>query len=380
VIRVSQPVFLGNEATYVADALAKGQLSQGEYVLRFEEAFAKFCSAKYAVSCNSGTAALHLSMLALGVKPGDAVLMPALSYVATANAVAYCGGYPVFVDIDSKTWAIDVSKIEEALLNAKVSGLKPVGILPVHLFGVSADMHELNSIAKKHDLWLVEDAAQAHGMLYRGCAPGSFSKTACYSFYANKILACGEGGMLTTDDELIADLAQLYRGQGQHPADARYFHRVVGYNYRMTELSAAIGLGQLECYPEHVRRRKIVVEEYQRLIDENLPRQERPQDSADWMFAVLVPSEDRDDIAEKLLIRGVETRPVFPPLSTLPPHLERFVPPVSYEISHRGICLPTHAGMSEIDVRYVVDSLKSVGPSPYYTAVERFGMVARGEW
>lgn len=363
-IPVSSPSLVGNEREYVLDCIDSGWVSSaGAYVERFEAAFAEFCGVKHAVACCNGTAALHLSLLALGVGPGDEVIVPTLTFVATANAVTYCGARPVFVDSDPLTWNLDPAQVE-----AKVTP-RTKGIIAVHLYGLPAEMDELRRIARRRGLFLLEDAAEAHGALYRGRTAGALADAAAFSFYGNKIISTGEGGMVTTDDDALAARARLLRGQGVD-SERRYWFPVVGYNYRMMNLSAALGLAQLERADWHIGRRRKVAESYLELLRGvsclNWQEESAWARHAYWMFTVVLgegSSVSRDALMERLEERGVETRPVFYPVHLLPPYREaargeEF--PVAERLARRGVSLPTWAGLSHDDLEYVYESLCKV--------------------
>ena len=363
-IPVSSPSFVGNEREYVLDCMDSGWVSSaGKYVDLFEEAFAEFCGVKHAVACCNGTAALHVSLLALGVGPGDEVIVPTLTFVATANAVTYCGARPVFVDSESETWNLDPAHVA-----AKITP-RTKGIIAVHLYGHPAEVDELRALASRHGLFLLEDAAEAHGALYRGRSVGSLGDLAAFSFYGNKIIATGEGGMVVTDDDALAARVRLLRGQGMD-SERRYWFPVVGYNYRMMNLPAAIGLAQLERAGWHTARRREVAASYKRLLVDvqglNWQTERAWARHAYWMFTVLM-SDDAADVRDRLMARleeeGIETRPVFYPLHTLPPYQEaargeEF--PVAESLSRRGVSLPTWAGLSQDDQSYVCERLSEL--------------------
>jgi perosamine synthetase len=359
-IPVAAPALNGNEKAYVLDCLESTWISSsGKYLDRFEAAFAEFCGVRHAIACSNGTTALHLALVALGVGPGDEVIVPTLTFVATANAVTYCGARPVFVDVDAETWAIDAAAVE-----AKVTP-RTRGIIVVHLFGHPADMDAIGVIARRHGLFVLEDAAQAHGAEYRGRRAGSLGDVATFSFFGNKIITTGEGGMVTTSDDALATRMRLLRTHGMDP-DRRYWHPVIGYNYRMTNIAAAIGLAQLERVQWQLDRRQELAAWYR----EELGRTgvltcQAEKDWARhvwWMFSVLVSEDagDRDGIMDALRRRGIETRPIVHPLHTLPPYVEatrgeRF--PVAEAIARTGINLPTWAGLTREQVRSVCDQL-----------------------
>ncbi len=343
-IRVSTPSLDGREREYVLDCLERGRISQGRYVRRFEKDFAKLCATRYAIACSSGTAALHLSLLALGIGPGDAIIVPALTYVATANAARYCGALVEFCDIDPDTWQIDPASVER-IYKVLRREYNRVVVIPVHLYDSIAPVDNLPD-----GLLVVEDAAQA--------APGIVSEGSlgAFSFYASKIVACGEGGMVTTDDTRVAELLRLYRGQGA-TTPGRYVHSLVGYNYRMTDLQAALGAAQLERLPETLARRREIVSQYRRNLAPWSVTFQGGSRASGWMTAVLLPEEaNRDDVARRLYTMGIETRPFFDPLPSLAPYRDSLFP-VAASVAARGLCLPTHTEMSDLDVVFVCRSL-----------------------
>jgi len=359
-IPVAAPDLNGNEKAYVLDCLDSTWISSsGKYLDRFEAAFAEFCGVRHAIACSNGTTALHLALVALGVGPGDEVLVPTLTFVATANTVMYCGATPVFVDAEPDTWTIDPAAIE-----AKITP-RTKGIIVVHLFGHPTDIDPINAIARRHGLFVMEDAAQAHGAEYRGRRAGSLGDIATFSFFGNKIVTTGEGGMVVTGDDALAARMRLLRTHGMDPT-RRYWHPVIGYNYRMTNIAAAIGLAQLERVQWQLDRRRELAAWYREELG-NVPvltcQAERPGAShAWWMFSALVNegTADRDGVMEAMRRRGIETRPIVHPLHTLPPYQEGSAGqafPVAEAIARAGINLPTFAGLTRGQVREVCDAL-----------------------
>jgi perosamine synthetase len=233
-IPLSVPDLSGNEEAYASEAIRSSWISSsGAFVQRFEREFASFCESGTALSVTNGTDALHLALIALGVGPGDEVLLPSLTYVATANAVRYVGAEPVFVDVEPGTWCLDPLDIERRITE------RSRAIIAVHLYGHPADMDEINAVAGRHGLSVIEDAAEAHGATYKGRICGSLGDCATFSFYGNKILTCGEGGALTTSNPELVQRARLFRGQGMDP-ERRYFFPVIGHNFRLTNVACAI--------------------------------------------------------------------------------------------------------------------------------------------
>jgi perosamine synthetase len=335
--------------------------SSGRFVGAFERAFADYCGAPEAVSCNNGTTALHLALLALGLEPGDEVIVPTLTYVASANAVRYCGATPVLVDAEPRTMNLDPGRVEELITP------RTRAILAVHLFGHPADMDALDEIARRRGVMLVEDAAEAHGATYKGRRVGALTAVATFSFFGNKIITTGEGGMITLQDPALAARMRLLRGQGIDPA-RRYWFPVIGYNYRMTNIAAAIGLAQLEGIEGHLEARQRVRRWYdERLADLvdwlEVPVEEPWARHSFWMYTILLRHDigiRRDELMRCLEADGIETRPVFYPMHVQPPHLDpsgRF--PVADDLSARGMNLPTHGRLTEDDVDFVVARIRA---------------------
>jgi len=363
-IQSGSPALIGNEEKYVVDCIKTNWISSaGKYIKKFEKRFAKFNNTKFAVSCNSGTAALHISLLALGVKQGDEVIVPALTYVATINAVTYCGAIPVLVDIDPQTWCIDEELVEKSITK------RTKGIIVVHLFGHPADMDPIMLIARKYNLFVVEDNAQGTGALYKGKRTGSIGTMGTYSFFGSKMITTGEGGIVTTNNSKLAKSAGIFKNQGVDPKN-RYWFPVIGYNYRMTNLEAAIGLAQLEKINTHIRNRRQIANSYFKELDgfESLilPTEKEYAKSAFWMFNITFKDNvriDRDLVLNRLYKYGIDARNIPYPLNTLPPYRKiaqgkKF--PVAWKIFSRSISLPTHENLTQEDIKYVCDKLKYI--------------------
>ena len=362
VIPVAAPVLAGNEQAYVLDCLKSSWISaHGEYIGRFETAFGDHCGARHAICCSSGTAALHLALRALRVGPGDEVLVPTLTFVATANAVAYCGARPVFIDAEPDTWNLDPSRLEHAMTP------RTKGIVAVHLYGHPAAMDAVLDVSRRHGLFVIEDAAEAHGARYRGRPVGTMGNIATFSFSGNKTITTGEGGMVVTDDPALAAVVGQMKAQAMDPT-RRYWFPSIGFNYQLTNIAAAIGLAQLEMAAWHVRRRREIASWYHADLD-GVPgfswQAEQPWAThAYWMVTVLIDGAvaDRDVVMTRLAERGIETRPVFYPLHTLPPYRDGVAAPsfpVAERIARDGLSLPTWAGLTREDVSYISESLRS---------------------
>jgi perosamine synthetase len=361
-ISVAAPVLDGRETEYVMECMQTSWISSvGRFVTAFEQGFANFCHVKHAVATNNGTTALHLALVALGIKPGDEVIVPSLTYIASANAVSYCAAKPVFVDNDPQTFNIDPVAVEAAVTD------RTRAIMPVHLYGQTVDMDPLLELAQRRNLLIVEDAAEAVGARYKGRRAGALGNCATFSFFGNKILTTGEGGMVTTNDDALAARLRLLRGQGMD-LQRRYWFPEIGYNYRMTNIAAAIGLGQLENIERHLQKRRDVAALYDEKLKplNNLVMRPKTADYADhvyWMYTVMLSEQvtaTRDEVMAAMDSHGVETRPIFYPMHVMPPYFDdtpnQF--PNAEFCASRGINLPTHGRLTESDIDRVVDALK----------------------
>jgi perosamine synthetase len=361
-IPISKPSLSGNELQYVTECMTSGWVSSvGTFVTRFETAFAEYCGAEHAVTCSNGTTALHLALLALGVKPGDEVIVPTLTYVATANAVVYCGATPVFVDSEPETWNMDPAQIEN-LVTARTKG-----IIVVHLFGHAVDMDPIVALARRRGLFVLEDAAESPGAEYKGRRAGALGDAATFSFFGNKIITTGEGGMVTTNDASLAAEMRRLKNHGMDP-NRKYWFETVGFNYRLTNVASAIGLAQLERMDWHLAERERVASWYRERLAgvPGLSWQAEKEWARHvwWLFTVLLDETiplGRFDVLDGLKARGVEGRQIVYPIHELPPyqqpnHHGRF--PVSERVVDRGIHLPTWAGLTREQVEHVCDSLE----------------------
>jgi len=359
-IFIANPVFNGNEKKYLNECIDTGWVSaNGRFIEEFENKFAEFCGTKYAVSCANGTVSLHLIMLGLGLKPGDEVIMPSLTYIATANTVKYCGATPIFVDSIEGTFNMDPSDIEERITSCTKA------IIPVHLYGLPCDMKPIMDIANRYDIPVIEDAAEAHGAEYEGRRVGGFGLASSFSFFGNKIITCGEGGMVTTNNEELYKRMKLLKAQAVSPKK-KYWHVDVGYNYRMTNMQAAVGLGQLEKIQWHITQRKRIADLYKEFLrdyKEYVHLQEEPDNCKHvyWMSNVILQDsvkKSRDDVMKEMEEYNIEMRPLFYPMHIMPPFFdENIVCPIAEKISARGISLPSHAMLTAQDVKYISECL-----------------------
>ena len=359
-IPVSQPSLTGLERRYVADAVESSWVSStGPYLDRFESEFADFTGTSHALAVANGTVALHLTLLGLGVGPGDEVIVPSLTYIATANAVSYVGATPVFADVESRSWGLDPDSVKGMISD------RTRAIIAVHLYGRVCDMSALRSLADTHSLFLIEDAAEAPGATYMGKSAGSLGDVATFSFYGNKILTSGEGGAVTTSDDELADKMRLIRGQGMDP-HRRYYFPVIGHNFRLTNVAAAMLCAQLERYDEIIRERRRIFSAYRAHLG-GLPRLEvqtelAGQQESPWLFCVLLDPADRDHVADGLRERGVDSRPFFIPLHTMPPYRNSTTSTmaVTMDLSGRGLNLPTFPDLDDEAITRIGDLLSEV--------------------
>jgi perosamine synthetase len=368
-LHVASPDLTGRELEYVSEAITSSWISStGPFVDRFEREFADWCETGWALSAANGTVAIHLALVALGAGPGDEVIVPSLTYIATANAVRYTGATPVFVDVDPATWCLDPAAVESAVTSATR------GVIAVDLYGHPADMDALRAVTDSRGLWIVEDAAEAHGARYRGRAAGGLGTIGTFSFYGNKIMSSGEGGALTGNDDDLRRLVRLYRGQGVDP-NRRYFFNVVGYNYRLTNVACALLCAQLERADQLIGGRRRVFDLYDRALAGIPGIGFQPvaewAEPAPWLYCVTVDEaqfgRSRDELAEILTGAGVETRPFFYPIHRLPPYLpETGAPatlPVTDALAASGMNLPTSVRMTPEDVDRVAAAIREARPS-----------------
>ncbi len=363
-IPVAAPALVGREKEYVMDCLDTSWISSnGQYIDRFEQAFASYSGVPHAISCCNGTVAIHLALLAFDLKPGDEVIVPTLTYVASANPIVYCGATPVFVDADPSTWCLDPAQVA-----AKITA-RTKGIIAVHLYGHPADMDPILKIAAERNLFVIEDVAEAHGASYKGRMAGSMGDVATFSFFGNKIITTGEGGMVITRNAELARKMRLYKGQGMDP-NRRFWFPVVGYNYRMTNIEAAIGLAQLEKIEWHLTRRKEIAAAYTQHFEGcsalSLPPHHAWAENVYWLYSIVLTdacSLPRDEVMARLAKAGIETRPFFYPMHTLPMYAngvkgQNF--PVANHLAERGINLPSSAMLSQGDLDYVAGHLLQI--------------------
>jgi perosamine synthetase len=357
VIPVYKPWVGELEKSYVADAMESTWISsKGAYLERFEREFPEFIGAVHGVATCNGTVSLHLALAALGLGPGDEVIVPTFTYVASVNAITYTGATPVFVDSEPEYWNMD-----PALVEAKITP-RTKAIEVVHLYGHPVDMDPVLEVAAAHGIPVIEDAAEAHGAEYKGRRAGTLGLAASFSFFGNKIVTCGEGGMLVTDDEAFAERCRHLRGQGVSPTRT-YWHDVVGFNYRMTNIAAAIGCAQLQRVDEVIAKKREIAAWYRERLEDveelEFQREAPWAHAVYWMVSITVKPAVREALMAYLLEAGVETRPFFHPAHTLPmyPRDEGF--PVAERLGASGINLPSYPQLTEDEVDEVCAAVSS---------------------
>jgi len=356
-IPVYQPSLEGNENKYVNQCLDSTWISsKGEFITKFEISFAERTGVKHAAAVCNGTVALHLALVALGIGPGDEIIVPTLTYISSVNAITYTGATPVFVDSLESTWQMDPEDVRRKLSpNTKA-------IMAVHLYGHPCDMDSLVSIKNEHGLFLVEDCAEAFGSMYKGKHVGSFGDISTYSFFGNKTITTGEGGMVVSNDETLHDRVVHFKGQGL-AKHRQYWHDVIGYNYRMTNICAAIGLAQLERAEEFLAKKRQLAEWYEEGLN-SLPvifhKETENVRHSYWMCSILVDDPaKREPLRDLLALNGIETRPLFYPVHTMPMYATKFQRhPVAENLGWRGINLPSWPDISKINVDIVVNAVK----------------------
>ena len=347
-IPIYMPWLGKEELKNVAECISTGWVSsKGEFVRQFERDMARYIGKNYGVATSSGTTALHLALVTLGIKSGDEVIVPTLTFVASANAVVYTGAKPVFVDSHPKYWCIDPELIEKKITK------RTKAIIAVHLYGHPCDMDAIMDIAKRRGLYVVEDVAEAQGATYKGKKAGTFGDISCFSFFGNKVITTGEGGMCLTDDRGLNERMRILRDHGMNP-EKRYWHDVVGFNYRMTNLQAALGVAQLGKIDTILDKKRAVAGLYNRGLANSkvmLPPKESWAEPVMWIYTVLV--ENRDEIMLELDQAGVDTRPMFYPVHLFPPYREEGEYPIAMRLSSMGVSLPSSSNLKKSDIEKI---------------------------
>lgn len=368
IIPVCEPTLRGNELKYVQQAVETNWISSaGSFIRDFEAQFAAYCGTQYGIACANGTVAMHLALATLGLEPGDEVILPTFTMIATINAVTYCGATPVLVDSEPTYWQMDVEQVA-----AKITPCTKA-ILPVHTYGHPVDMDALNELACRHGVLVIEDAAESHGAEYKGRRTGGLGVAAGFSFYGNKIITTGEGGMITTNNKEIAQLAWNLRDHA-FSHERHFWHKFVGYNYRMTNLQAALGLAQVEQLDELVAARRRNAAHYTRLLSAvpgiTTPPEAPWAKNVFWMYGILVDEQaygmNRDQLRRVLAENGVETRTFFIPMHCQPIYWQTFKGqrfPAAERLCRDGFYLPSASSLSANEIDYIAGVIREACPT-----------------
>ena len=356
---VAIPNLNGNEFKYLTDAFMSTWISSsGEYIGRFENEFSSYSDCTHGVTCSNGTVAIHLALIALGIGEGDEVIVPDLTFAATINTVLHANATPVIVDVEENSWCIDPKEIEKAITP------KTKAIIPVHIYGQACEMDAIMKIAKKYNLKVIEDCAEAHGAMFGGKKVGSFGDIGCFSFYGNKVITTGEGGMCVTNSPELDEKMRVLRDHGMSKTK-RYWHDVIGYNYRMTNLQAAIGLAQLERIEEIHKNRKMYEENYKEILDsKNFTFQQDIENRTriTWLVSVLLDENiNREEYIKELKTKGIDGRPFFYPLSDMEIYKQycKNETPITHKLSKIGLNLPTYESLKSMgEIRNILGALK----------------------
>ncbi|WP_246526715.1 DegT/DnrJ/EryC1/StrS family aminotransferase [Plastoroseomonas hellenica] len=362
---VYEPDLSGNERRYVDQAVTSTWISsRGEFINRFEDAFGQVVGNPHVSTVCNGTVALHLALHCLDLKPGDEVIVPSFTYIASVNTIIQAGAVPVFAEIRQEDWLVDPADVARRITP------RTRAIMPVHLYGAVCDMDALHALARSHGLAMVEDCAEALGSTWRGRHVGSFSDVATFSFFGNKTVTTGEGGMVMARDADMLRKLTIAKGQGMDP-ERRYWHIAMGFNYRMTNIAAAIGLGQIERLDSILQRKRGIARQYRSLLSNQPVTFQRPRpevESSEWLISLLLPAGvDRDAVMQRMAEARIETRPVFYCAHHMPHHRRPELSlPISEDIAARGISLPSYPTLTEGDVERIcatlVDAIRASGP------------------
>jgi perosamine synthetase len=363
-INLAKPVLTDEDKQAVIKVMNSNWHSLGPKKKEFEQNFAKFCGTKYSLAVNSGTSALHLCMLASGIKEGDEIITSPFSFIASANCALMCGARPVFVDVDPKTFNLDPKKIEQAITS------RTKAILPVHIFGQSCDMDPIIQIAKKHNLMIIEDACESIGAEYNGKKVGTFGKAGTFAFYPNKQLNTGEGGMIVTDDKEFYELCDSLHNQGRSDSGQWLTHKYLGYNYRISEFNCALGNSQLKRIQQIINKRRDVANKYNLALANirniNLPSVADYTTHTWFVYVIQLDKKfNRNEIITELNKLGVQTKPYLPAIHLQELYINKFNYkdgdfPICEDISNRSLALPFYESLSDEEINTVVTKLNEV--------------------
>ncbi len=357
-IPIYQPDLSGNEKKYLIECVDSTWISgKGRFVDEFERSFAKYINIRYASAACNGTVALHLALAALGLKEGDEVIVPSFTYIASVNSITYTGASPVFADSLKNTWQLDPEDVKKKITS------KTKAIMLVHLYGYPCDVTKFIKIAKENNLFLIEDCAESFGSKFGGRDTGTFGDIAAFSFFGNKTITTGEGGMVVTNDKTLSEKVEHLKGQGLAKF-REYWHDIVGFNYRMTNMCAAIGLAQLERADELIAAKVKVTSCYNKYL-KNIPVELfLPQKNVKhnfWMYSILTKdAEEREGLRDFLKKSGIETRPTFYPVHTMPMYaIQSQKLPVAENLGWRGVCLPSYPALKETEIKEICKCIEN---------------------
>lgn len=360
IILTAGPSISAKEIAYVSDAVKNGwNFHFNDYVEKFEKKMASYVGVKYAMATSSGTGALHLSLLAMGIKEGDEIIIPEISAVASANVITYVGAKPVFVDIDKDSWCIDPKSFKKAITK------KTRAVIPVDLYGHPYNADEINRIAKEHNLFILEDACPSLGATYKGRKTGSLGDIAAYSFQGAKVAVAGEGGMLVTNNGTLFEKASYIADLGRDRKKGAFWHTIIGYKYRLPNVAAALGLAQVERIEFLVERKRKIFNWYkERLGDIDglaMNTEKKWAKNTYWMSSIVLKKKftlSRDKLMAKLKEHMIDTRPFFYPFSMLPVYKQATDNKVAYQVGLNGINLPSGVTLTEEQVDYTCQKVK----------------------
>lgn len=365
-IPVSEPLIGDNTLPLVQECVDTGWVSsEGRFLPEFERKWSRFCGVLHGVAVSNGTTALQIAMRALGLGPGSEVIIPSFTIISCAIAVLEAGCVPVLVDCDPETWCMDPDQVERALTS------RTRAIMPVHMFGHPVDMRRICQIAAKHDLRIIEDAAEAHGAEVEGRRVGGLGDMGCFSFYANKIITTGEGGMVVTGNDAHADRLRSLRNLCFRP-ERRFYHTEIGHNYRLTNLQAAIGVAQVDRIEDHIRRKRAMASGYRERLSDlpqiSLPVERPWAKNVYWMYCLILADDvpfDAVEFARRLRAKGIDTRPLFLGMHEQPVLLERGLfegerYPVTERLARRGLYVPSGLNLTEEQIDRVAAAVREV--------------------
>lgn len=359
-IPIYKPAFFGNEKKYVNECLDSTWISgYGKFINSFEEEFAKKIGIKHTITVSNGTVALHLALVVLGIEAGDEIIVPTFTYIASVNAIKYCNATPVFIDSLLDTWQLDPQEFRKKITK------KTKAIIVPHLYGMSCEMDEICEIAKEHNIKIVEDAAEAFGTLYKNQHVGTFGDIATFSFFGNKTITCGEGGMIVTNDDHLNERVRNLKSQGL-AKHGEYFHDSIGYNYRMTNIAAALGLAQLEEADMIIEKKRQLAKSYKEEFNRTncdvvfFDDETKKVFCSYWMCSILFEnSQVREKVRQKMKEAGIETRPLFCPAHLMPMYQDtKGSFKNAEELSQRGINLPSWPELSQDEIKFIVNTIK----------------------